>query len=400
MNNVFAVARRVLMQFRHDPRTIGIMVIAPCIALWLFSVLLGAGDYAPRIATIDVPDKIESALHEQNTRIIETKDNEEAARLLEDNELDAILTYHDQTLFIEVEGADVSKTGSTLKEVQAAIVEVQKDASKEVEELLENTSIELPEEVISSLPENVGQRVSEAINEQGLSLPDFTELLPVTSFEVEYLHGNDSWTSFDFFGPVFIGIFIFVFVFLTCSMSLLTERSGGTVTRLMVTPIRGWQIVGGYVLGFGLITLIQSAIILWACIYLIGFPNEGSLFLVGFITLSMAMVSLTFGLLISGLAHTPFQVIQLMIVFIIPQILLSGIFDLSQTPDWMQAIAAVFPIYYGADALRDVMLRGADLADVATNIAILWGFIAAFFLLACLNFRKKRAKTLPASSPQ
>lgn len=81
-----------------------------------------------------------------------------------------------------------------------------------------------------------------------------------------------------------------------------------------------------------------------------------------------------------------------MIVFVVPQILLSGIFDLSQTPDWMQAIASVFPVYYGADALRDVMLRGAGFSDVASNLAILWGFVVVFFALASAGLRKKKAK--------
>lgn len=53
-----------------------------------------------------------------------------------------------------------------------------------------------------------------------------------------------------------------------------------------------------------------------ACVYLIGFPHAGSLVLTVVITVSMAIVSLTLGLLVSGLAHTPFQVVQLMIGFV------------------------------------------------------------------------------------
>jgi ABC-2 type transport system permease protein len=122
----------------------------------------------------------------------------------------------------------------------------------------------------------------------------------------------------------------------------------------------------------------------------VGFPNEGSLVTVICVTFTLALVSLTLGLAVSGLARTPFQVIQLMLVVVVPQILLSGIFDLSQTPEWMQGLSLCFPITHGANALRDVMLRGADLASIATELAILWAFIAAFFALATIGFRRSR----------
>jgi len=394
MRSLFAVAQRVLLQFRHDPRTLGIMLVAPCVVLWLFSVLLGVGDYAPRIATVSLPEEFQSALEAQTVRITDT-DYSTAEDLIASQQVDAVITLDGSKLNIQVEGADASKSGATMKQVQAAIVDMQQGKADEIRAKLAQASsstVNLDGTAFASLPEAVRAKIQEKIDAAKADIPSFDDLMPITGFETTYYHGDESWTNFDFYGPVFIGIFIFVFVFLTSSMSLLTERSGGTVERLISTPVRSGQIVGGYVLGFGLLTLVQSAIILWACIYLIGFPNAGSLPLVVLITVSMALVSLTLGLLVSGLAHTPFQVIQLMILFVVPQILLSGIFDLTQTPAWMQAIAAVFPLGYGAEALRDVMLRGAGLGDVAANLGILWAFIVVFFALGCLNFRKKRVR--------
>lgn len=393
VRSLLAVARRVLMQFRHDPRTIAVMLVAPCLVLWLFSVLLGVGEYYPRMAAIDLPDELMQSLEDQDVRLVDVSLHD-ATEMLENTELDAVVTYSDAVLHIEVEGSDASKTSASLKQVQAAVVEVQKDIKEDYETEIDQVSIELPDEVAAQLTPDVQQSITD---EMKLSLPDFSELVLVEDIETSFLHGNEDWTVFDFFGPVFIGIFIFMFVFITCSMSLLTERSGGTVTRLVATPVKGWQIVGGYMLSFGLIAIVQSIVILWVCISLIGFPNEGSIVLVATITVSMALVSVTLGLLVSGLAHTPFQVIQLIIVFVVPQILLSGIFDLSQTPGWMQVLAQCFPIYHGAEALRDVMLRGAGIDEVWGNIVVIWGFIAAFFLLASMGLRKKRAKALSAS---
>ena len=82
---------------------------------------------------------------------------------------------------------------------------------------------------------------------------------------------------------------------------------------------------------------------------------------------------------------------KLMLLFVVPQILLSGLFDLSAAPEWLQAISACLPLTYGVDALRAIMLRGAGLAQVGFDLAIVWGFVVAFFVLASVGFRKKRA---------
>jgi len=84
-------------------------------------------------------------------------------------------------------------------------------------------------------------------------------------------------------------------------------------------------------------------------------------------------------------------VIQLMLLFVVPQILLSGLFDLSAAPGWLQAISACLPLTYGVDALRAIMLRGAGFAQIGLDLTVVWGFAIAFFVLASIGFRKKRA---------
>jgi ABC-2 type transport system permease protein len=125
---------------------------------------------------------------------------------------------------------------------------------------------------------------------------------------------------------------------------------------------------------------------------LINFPNEGNFGLVIFLAFTMAMASMTLGLLVSAFARTAFQVIQFMILLVVPQILLSGIFDLSDAPKWMQILSVCFPITHGAEALRAVMLRGDGLADISLHLGIVWAFVVGFFILASLSFRARRTR--------
>ena len=313
--------------------------------------------------------------------------------------MDTIVSASDgHVLEVRVEGTDASRTASALSVVRSALVEQQRAArdkllsqAGEFEERVDSIAFDIDDETRSRLPAGILKTIEEA-ESLADDVPNVEDALPFTSIEVDYLHGRANWTVFEYYGPVFIGLFVFMFVFMTGSMSLLAERTFGTRERLLTTPARGWQVAGGYLLGFGLVALLYTAATIVFAVYVIGFPNEGSPLLVAVLAVSMAAVSLTLGLAVSGLARSPFQVIQLLLVFVMPQLMLSGIFDLSQTPAWLRAVASVLPLGYGAEALRDVMLRGAGLEAIAASLSIMWGFAALFFALACLSMRRPQAR--------
>lgn len=428
MTSVFAIVRRILTQFALDKRTLALLFVAPLVVLWLLSVILGADTVGPKIATVDLPAEFQTQFEQTDARITEAN-ADEASTLLADNAVAAVLSMEGKhTLKVELEGTDSTKSAAVLAACAEALGELRGKAAEEmeaavadkraeVEDTIEEASqqreeasqqreeartaltgvmVSMPAEARSSLAEALGglfnDDAAEALSAEDFSM-NVSNYLPIEDMETVYLHGNEDWRMFDFYGPVFIGIFLFVFTFITSGMSLVTERMGGTMTRFLATPVNAGQILGGYTLAFGLLAYLQSAIILWVALTFIGFPNEGNLGLVVFTCVSMAMVSVALGLLVSGLAATPFQVIQLILLFVVPQIVPCGLFDLSGAPDWLAALSAFMPVTYGVDALRAVMLRGADLAAVGFDLAVLWGFLALFFALAAASFRKKRVRT-------
>lgn len=419
MTSTLAIVRRILTQFALDKRTLALLFVAPLVVLWLLSAILGADTVGPKIATVGLPTEFQAQFEQTDARISDVTASE-ADALLADADVAAALSMEgDRTLKVELEGADSTKSSAVLAVCAEALGEMRGDAAEEMEAAVDDKRAEAQaaideatrqrdeakttlEGVMVSMPAEARAGLAEALGglfdddaAVGISTDDFSmdmsDYLPIDDFETAYLHGDEDWRMFDFFGPVFIGIFLFMFTFITSGMSLVTERMGGTMRRFLATPVNAGQILGGYTLAFGLLACIQSAIILWVSLTFIGFPNEGNLGLVVFTCVSMAMVSVALGLLVSGLATTPFQVIQLILLFVVPQILLCGLFDLSGAPDWLAALSNFMPMTYGVDALRDVMLRGADLASVGLDLAVLWGFLALFFALAAIGFRKKRA---------
>ena len=373
MKIILALTKRILQQLLHDPRTLALLIVAPIVALWLFSEILGSPSYQPKIAAIDLPEELQLIMEKQEAKVVFFQKDAifEVEEKLQNKEIDAIVKLQNDTLLVKVEGADASKTGATMSIIQSTLRQFMSKQKEKVDKMMEENA------------NNIA--MAKMFGMETPKLP-----LNISEIKIDFFYGSEKWTGFDFFGPVFIGIFIFVFVFITSGMSLVNERIGGTMERLLVTPIKSWQLVAGYSVGFGAVSLVQACVVLWASISLIGFPCEGNFMLVILVTFSMALVSLTLGLLVSALAKTAFQVFQLMVLLIVPQVLLSGIFDLSQSANWLKILSNCFPISYGAEALRDIMLRNADISVIAKNLIILWIFIIVFFSSATIRFNIRR----------
>ena len=477
MRKMFAIAKRILLQFIYDIRTLLLLFAAPIIVLWILSVLLGASGYVPKIASENLPEEYVTALEKQDVRIIDANDAK-AASMLEGDQIDAILTLPEgsTTLEIRLEGSDRIANAAVLSAVADATEEYSEDARlrmqkeidkkkaeiekkrDEIETQIEDKKAEIERKkadadkkikdakakvkrqqqkaktakkkakkqlskLLSTLPPEQQKQLTKQFNSMFASLDpggsiDFSGLdigdmsidsiefdtkdfdidfnvddyIAIQDVERTYLHGSDDWETFDFFGPIFIALFIFAFTFITSGMSLVNERSAGTMMRFLATPVKSWQILGGYAIAFALLAGAQVCVIVTAALNLIGFPNEGNVLYVIITAVSLAIASVTFGLLVSGLAANAFQVIQLMLVFVVPQILLCGIFDLSGAPHWMQILSQALPLTYGANAMQEVMLRGSDFGTIWPDLAIIWSFTCIFFILASLGLRKKHAR--------
>lgn len=367
MLRAIAVAVRILRQFRHDPRTVFMMVIAPIIALALLNTIFGAPEYKPLVLVVDVTNDFRLELEKTGARVFRTS-YPAGLRALHNVQADAMVVGGGKRLNLYLEGSDPSKAGVAIRDVVIAQARAVSDAQDR-----SGSVLVLPGGGVLDL------KSMRDATERQLRYPN-----------LYYVHGSRKARAFDYYGPVFIGVFVFFFVFITSGISFVRERTYGTLERLMATPVRRWQIVLGYTLGFGLFAVLQTTIVAWASIYWVGFPNYGQFWLVLLVAVSMALVSLTLGILVSEFADTELQVVQLMQIVVVPQILLSGMFDLSGTPVWMQTLSSLFPVSYGADAMRAVMLRGATLPEVLPDLVVLWGFLVAFFAADILALKKYR----------
>lgn len=214
---------------------------------------------------------------------------------------------------------------------------------------------------------------------------------------------NDPITTF---APAIVGFFAYFFVYILTGVSFLRERTGGTLERLLATPVTRGEVVIGYTLGFGLFATIQVAVLmLWALGSLhvpalgplppfsigLGVAVNGSPLLAFLVVVLLAVGAVSLGIFLSTFARTELQIIQFIPIVLAPQFLLSGVlFPVSSLPSILQPIVAIMPLNYAVDGLRQVFIRGADLGVPALqlDLAVLVVVAAFFATIAALTIRR------------
>jgi len=100
------------------------------------------------------------------------------------------------------------------------------------------------------------------------------------------------------------------------------------------------------------------------------------------------------GIFLSMFARTEFQAVQFIPLVIVPQFLLSGIlFPVSSEPSLLQPVSNVLPLTYAVNALRDVMLKGADLSSssLLLDIGVVTGFVVLLIAAGTATLRRRIA---------
>ncbi|MBK5442445.1 MULTISPECIES: ABC transporter permease [unclassified Peribacillus] len=211
------------------------------------------------------------------------------------------------------------------------------------------------------------------------------------SIDSHYVYGDADSKIFDIFSPMLVGFFVFFFVFLIAGIALLKERTSGTLERLLVTPIKRYEIVAGYVIGYGLFALIQTIIVVLYAVNVLDIVLVGSIWLVLLTNILVALVALSLGTLLSSFATSEFQMVQFIPLVIVPQIFFTGIFPLDGMADWLQQIGKIMPLYYASDALNGIMYKGLTFAEVVMDLLILLAFAVVFITFNILSLKKYRA---------
>jgi ABC-2 type transport system permease protein len=378
---VAAVFRRIVAQFRRDRRSLALLFVAPLAIIALLGwVLSSSQSTGARIAVVNestgpvgslVASRLESALDGQPGI-----------------ELDKSVT-------------DISTARQMLKDKTLDLVVVlPADFSAQNRKIVLTTLGLNPMAEAASIPAIQKALIGAVMDSAGAVLPTVAR---------SSIYGSPDATQLDTLAPVVVGFFAYFFVFILTGISFLRERIGGTLERLMATPVSRAEIVLGYSLGFGFFATLQVALVLLFVLGRIDIPALGPVpaFAIGLgvrtvgnpliaylLVLVLGLGAVSLGIFLSTFARTELQILQFIPIVIVPQGLLGGFFwPIEQLPNLLQPVARILPITYAIDGLRQVMIAGADLStpQVQLDLGVLAGIAAVFILLAAATIRREVA---------
>ena len=379
LRRTFAISRRIANQFRRDERTLALMFVAPIVILGLLGwVIREQGQPATRFAVVNMAgppgERIAVALETAaaDAGIVvdqEIADENEARQALRDGELDVAIVLPDDLLsspagppalrFI-TPGINPADDGGHIARLQSVLV-----------------------------PAIAGGTVP--------------------AIERESVYGNPDGDQLDPFAPALVAFFSYFLVFILTGISFLRERVGGTLERLLATPIRRSEIVTGYSAGFGFFATLQVIVIMAFALGTVrvpalgplpefsvglGIANAGSPLLAFPVSLLLALGAVNLGIFLSTFARTEFQILQFIPLVIVPQGLLCGLFwPIASLPDFLQAVAKLLPLTYAIEGLREILIKGQDLssATLRLDMAVLAAIAVLLALVASLTIRREVA---------
>ena len=378
LRRTFAISRRIANAIKRDERSLALMFVAPIIVLGLLGwVIRGQGEPETRFAVVNLAGApgeriqlgIEQAVADAGVSVVQVDDETAARDALRDGDLDVVLVLPEELL-------------------------ANRDAPPALRFITPGIN-----------PADDSGRIARL---QGAILPALAGgALPTV--EPETIYGSPDGDQLDAFAPALVAFFSYFLVFVLTGISFLRERVGGTLERLLATPVRRSEIVTGYSAGFGFFATLQVILIMAFALGTIrvpgtgplpafsvglGIANAGSPALAFLVALLLALGAVNLGIFLSTFARTELQVVQFIPIVIVPQALLCGLlWPISSLPELLQPVAQALPLTYAIDGLREVLVKGSDLSSAALrfDLALLAAIAVFLAVLASLTIRREVA---------
>jgi ABC-2 type transport system permease protein len=377
LSRTSAIAVRILKQFRHDRRTVALIVIVPLVVMALIGYLIGdAGKEPLPVAVVNLDTPVETPTGPASV----------GGRITDLLRLDDAIEV--RTWASEAEATEQVRSGDL-----AGAVILPADLTQQV---VAGGSVEVRVVVGGTEPGAQGpvlQAVGTAVASLAQTAGGVTGFpAPALAIRPVPLRGGVGLSTLNYNAPGLISVFAFFFTFLLTSVAFLRERSSGTLERLMASPVSRLEVLTGYLLGFIGFAMTQSLLILGYAIWVLNVRVAGSIWLVLLVIAILVIGSVNLGIALSFYARNELQVVQFIPLVLLPQIFLGGLFWPIRTL-WppFQVLAQLFPLTHAAAALRAVMVGGQGLSDIAGELLALVLLSAAMVVLGVVALRKQRA---------
>jgi len=278
-------------------------------------------------------------------------------------------------------------TASLLSGKQGTITIVTDQSNPQISALLQTAFKEVFEQIGTWLAQQAVQGLNPAVNASN-------SLAIVKPYNVQ-VEGAvpGSFSYFDFIAPGIMAMTVMMSVMTGLPAAISHEREVGTLDGMMVAPINRLAIILGKTLAQMARGMLQGVLILVLAVMLFGVTIHGSILLV-FALLFIGVFSFVgLGVVITSFAKDQETAMMLMMTLTFPMMFLSGVFfPIEQMPWFMQGISKILPLTYIATALRKVMVLGASVTAITTELSVLILFGVVMTMIAVPVFKRAMSR--------
>ncbi|WP_156935265.1 ABC transporter permease [Pseudonocardia spinosispora] len=198
----------------------------------------------------------------------------------------------------------------------------------------------------------------------------------------------DNQPTFNGVARRLLGVLPFTLMFIFSSVAMLKERRGGTLRRLLASPLSRVDLVLGYAIGFGAAAVAQSVITCTTAYWLLDLYTPAQPVVIGVIGVAGALVGVAVGLLCSSLAEL--HVVPLLPAIVLPQILLGGLFvPRDAMALWLERVSDALPLSYSIEALDEAGSTSLISDDLLGYLSVIAGAAVLTLFLAALTMRRR-----------
>jgi len=244
--------------------------------------------------------------------------------------------------------------------------------------------------IVESMSTQVAQsKLASALNITAAEAADYMVPYSVTTQGV--VEGSTSY--FEFIAPGMMMMTVMMSVMTGLPGAITMERELGTLDGVMVAPINRLSIILGKTLAQMARGLLQGVIIMLLAVTLFGVTINGSILLVFGLLLLGVYSFVGLGITLTSIAKDQETATMIMTTVMFPMMFLSGIFfPIKMMPGFMQTISSFLPLTYASDAMRKVMVLGADVTQISPDLLVLVVFGAVMLAIAVPLFKRMMSR--------
>ena len=201
---------------------------------------------------------------------------------------------------------------------------------------------------------------------------------------------NPDLISAYFMIPGVIGMILYAIAAILTATSVVRERERGTIEKLIVTPIRPWELIVGKLMPYVILGFFNTLEVLAVGHWWFGMPIRGDLGLIILLSIVFLITGLGIGLFASTIANTQQEAMLTVWMTLLPSIFLSGFFfPLEAMPAVLRWISYLMPLRYYLVIIRSLLLKDVSLAMIQTDVIAMTLFAVGIMTAAALRFNKR-----------